>query len=107
MDHHYYLLKLELSKSAKNSDLDFSLPYLTNNITFALKNLFGEVGAAVPVQVIKFYPKSSQLIVQCPSDWAVKVRAALSLQSSYQGQSCAYQVIHGSSTLLGLSQLVQ
>ncbi|TRY70200.1 hypothetical protein TCAL_01208, partial [Tigriopus californicus] len=94
----------EVSRGAQRSQLDFSLLYLTNNVTFALKNLFGEIGAAVPVEVIKFYPKSSQLIVQCPSDWAVKVRASLSLQSSYQGQSCAYQVIKDSATLLSLAQ---
>lgn len=57
----------------------------------------------MPIQVLKFDPKCSELILQVPSTWAVKARAALTLQSSFQGAPCAYRVLNTSQTLLGLA----
>jgi hypothetical protein len=33
--------------------VDVSTAYLENNISFGLKNIFGEAGAAIPIEVIK------------------------------------------------------
>ena len=57
----------------------------------------------MPIEVLKFDPKSSVLILQVPSTWSVKARAALTLQSSFQGAPCAYRVVNASQTLLGLA----
>ena len=76
----YLLVKLELE-----GQTDRSTEYLSQNITSALKVLFGETGAAIPFKVIKSFPESSSLILSCPDTYLVKLRAALTLQSSYQG----------------------
>ena len=76
----YLLVKLELE-----GQTDRSTEYLSQNITSALKVLFGEKGAAIPFKVIKSCPESNSLIISCPDTFLVKLRAALTLQSSYQG----------------------
>ena len=47
------LINSDLSES---SETDFSLSTLTNNIVLGLKNLFGEGGAAIPLQVLEEAP---------------------------------------------------
>ena len=72
-----------------------TVEYLQNNITFALKNLFGEVGASTPFDVLKFEIASSttiRIVLRCPAHLAAKVRASLTLQGTYQGFQCAYHV---------------
>ena len=81
MSHQSYLLvKLELE-----GETDRSTEYLSQNITNALKVLFGETGAAIPFKVIKSCQESNSVIISCPDTYLVKLRAALTLQSSYQG----------------------
>ena len=81
MSHQSYLLvKLEIE-----GETDRSAEYTTQNITSALKVLFGETGAAIPFKVIK--SESNSVILSCPDTYLVKLRAALTLQSSYQGMS--------------------
>ena len=63
-------------------------------------SLFLQVGAAVPIEVLKFDQKLFQLVLQVPADWAVKSRAALTLQNSFQGEPCAYRVLKSSPNLL-------
>ena len=81
MSHQSYLLvKLEIE-----GETDRSTEYLSQNITSALKVLFGETGAAIPFKVIKSCPVSDSVIISCLDTYLVKLRAALTLQSSYQG----------------------
>ena len=81
MSHQSYLLvKLELE-----GETDRSAEYTSQNITSALKVLFGETGAAIPFKVIKSCRESNSVIISCPDTYLVKLRAALTLQSSYQG----------------------
>ena len=81
MSHQSYLLvKLEIE-----GDTDRSTEYLSQNITSALKVLFGETGAAIPFKVVKSCPESDSVIISCLDTYLVKLRAALTLQSSYQG----------------------
>ena len=87
MPHQSYLLvKLEIEgKSIK--EIDTSLDYISNNITLSLKSVFGEFGAAIPFSVLKYYPDSSSLILCCPDSGLVKLKTALTLQNSYQGDT--------------------
>ena len=80
----YLLVKLEIEEKAIK-EIDTSLEYFSNNISVCLKSVFGEVGAAIPFSVLKYFPDSSSLIVSCPDSGLVKLRTALTLQSSYQG----------------------
>ncbi len=85
------------------------MAYLENNVTFALKNLFGELGAAAPIKVLKVEKKSddgdprASFLLACQDHAAAKVRAALSLQGVYQGRDCAYHVIAAGHTLLRIA----
>jgi len=98
----YLLVKLELdSKSSR--DTDTSPHYITNNIIFSLKSVFGELGAATPFTVLRYSSDSKTLILSCPDTCLVKLRSALTLQSSYQGIDCCYSVIRVVKDLISLS----
>ena len=108
-DYFFHVL-LEFDRGNKNRQV--TEDYVLNNITFGLKSLFGEVGAAFPVSVLQFSQMKSQssavnkdeykLILTCPADCAVKFRASLTLHGSYQGERCAYHVITAADNLLSL-----
>lgn len=54
------------------------------------------------MDILTYDPKSLVFILSCPLPSVVKVRAALTLQSTYQGQDCAYHVLAAENTLLHL-----
>ena len=51
---YYMKCTLLLDLISNSAETDFSLSTLTNNIVLALKNNFGEVGAAIPLKVTHF-----------------------------------------------------
>ena len=86
------------------NDSTWTEAYLRNNIVFALKTLFGEVGAAISFDIIDFSPSKNSFIIHChEAADAIKIRAAITLQASFQGQTCCYRVLKTSSNLLGLA----
>ena len=96
--HTYLLVKIDIENSV---EVDKSINYLETNITFALKTLFGDCGAAIPFSVLKF---SDFQAVLCVSDNnVVKFRIALTLQNTYQGNTCCYSVIRITKNLLCLA----
>jgi len=96
----FLLLHLEFEKSNKSRDL--TKTYLKNNITFALKNLFGEVGASIPFSVVKL-SESGEAIVSCSAESVVKLRSSLTLQGTFQGENCCYTVKRVARSLLQLT----
>ena len=106
---YYFDVLLQFDKEDKNRQV--TEEYVLNNITYGLKTLFGEVGAAFPISVIQFLPPNGQqinknelrLILTCPAECAVKVRASLTLHGSYQGERCAYHVLAAADNILSLS----
>ncbi len=87
---------------SRSDDLDLSQKFVENNIVFALRSVFGECGAATPFRVLRYSRRSGEILVSCPDHLAKKLRAALTLQGSYQGRECAYHVVGEGRTLLDL-----
>jgi len=103
-DQAYLLVKLELENAdgiAKKS-VDLGEDYLLHNVVHGLTKLYGQAGAAAPVdihQLVNTDKKTSQteLVLSCPQHFVKKLRASLTLQGSYQGQLCVYTVLEVSS----------
>ena len=108
---HFFNVLLQFGKSNKNRQV--TEEYVLNNVIYGLKTLFGEVGAACPVEILKLSPNSEEkdktsvneysIILMCPSDFTVKLRASLTLHGSYQGERCAYHVLKAADNLLSLT----
>jgi len=96
--HTYLLVKLDIEDS---TEVDTSIHYLETNITFSLKTLFGDCGAAIPFSVLKFQDLTA--LLACPDKSLVKLRSALTLQGTYQGNTCCYTVQTISKNLLSLN----
>jgi len=94
----YLLVKIDIEDSA---EVDTSVHYLETNITFSLKTLFGDCGAGIPFSVLKF--QNLTAVLSCPDQSLVKLRTALTLQGTYQGNSCCYTVLRVTKNLLCLN----
>ena len=68
-----------------------------------LKNLFGEVDAALPLDVLTYEEKTLSAILRICSSGLVKLWSSLTLLGSYKGKNCAFRVIQISPLLLALS----
>ena len=107
---HFFNVLLQFGNFNKNRQVNEE--YVLNNITYGLKTLFGEVGAACPIEILKLAPNKNDsndtfgseytIILMCPSDFTVKLRASLTLHGSYQGERCAYHVVKAADSLLSL-----
>uniref|UniRef100_G3UHA9 Ribonuclease P/MRP subunit p14 n=1 Tax=Loxodonta africana TaxID=9785 RepID=G3UHA9_LOXAF len=72
-------------------------------LILALKDLFGEVGAALPLDVLTYEEKTLSAILRICSSGLVKLWSSLTLLGSYQGRKCAFRVMQVSPFLLALS----
>lgn len=63
----------------------------------SMTSLFGEIGASVSVDVLKY--QNRRAILRVPEDYYVKLHSSLTLAGSYEGKRCAYRV-HRVSPLL-------
>lgn len=69
----------------------------------ALKDLFGEVGAALPVDVLTYDEKTLSAILRVCSSGLAKLWSSLTLFGAYKSKKCAFRVIQVSPFLLALS----
>uniref|UniRef100_A0A452G6Q6 Uncharacterized protein n=1 Tax=Capra hircus TaxID=9925 RepID=A0A452G6Q6_CAPHI len=69
----------------------------------ALKDLFGEVDAALPLDVLTYEEKTLSAILRICSSGLVKLWSSLTLLGSYKGKNYAFRVIPFSPLLLALS----
>jgi len=83
-------LTIRLDLISNSAETDFSLSTLTNNIVLALKNNFGEIGAAIPLKVEAFDSKTRDIKVLTNQIFLTKIRCALTLQDRYQGVQCCF-----------------
>jgi len=107
-----YFFKVLLQFDKENKNRQVTEDYVRNNIVYGLKTLFGEVGAAFPISILQLSPEDTKsfsmnktefkIILTCPTDCAVKLRASLTLHGSYQGEKCAYHVMTAADSLLSL-----
>uniref|UniRef100_H0ZFS4 Ribonuclease P/MRP subunit p14 n=1 Tax=Taeniopygia guttata TaxID=59729 RepID=H0ZFS4_TAEGU len=72
-------------------------------VVTALRELHGEVGAALPVDVLTYEEKSLSAILRVISSGLVKLWSALTLLGFYQNRRCAFRVLQTSPFLLALS----
>ncbi|NXR39598.1 RPP14 protein, partial [Zosterops hypoxanthus] len=73
-------------------------------VVTALRELHGEVGAALPVDVLTYEEKTLSAILRVISSGLVKLWSALTLLGFYQNRRCAFRVLQlFSSCLLFLS----
>ena len=119
-ENYCYFLDVLLQFEKFNKSRQTSAEYVLNKIQYGLKTVFGEVGAAFPVEIVQFSPSTSnnsigrstaeneanviRLILSCPAHCAVKLRASLTLHGSYQGERCAYHVLRAADNLLSLCE---
>lgn len=76
--------------------------YFKGKIDQSLQTVFGEIGGHTTVDVLKFDQTNQRAILRVPSDYYVKLRAALSLISSFQDIPCCVKVNTASPVLLSL-----
>uniref|UniRef100_A0A087YAM4 Ribonuclease P/MRP 14 subunit n=3 Tax=Poecilia TaxID=8080 RepID=A0A087YAM4_POEFO len=97
--HHYLKVRLVLEdESARVSAID-----LKTFITSCLRSLFGEVGAALNVDVLKYDEETLTALLRVPSRGLVKLWSSLTLQGFYQNRACAFRVLQVSPFLLALT----
>uniref|UniRef100_A0A3P9QDN0 Ribonuclease P/MRP 14 subunit n=1 Tax=Poecilia reticulata TaxID=8081 RepID=A0A3P9QDN0_POERE len=85
-------------ESARVSAID-----LKTFITSCLRSLFGEVGAALNVDVLKYDEETLTALLRVPSRGLVKLWSSLTLQGFYQNRVCAFRVLQVSPFLLALT----
>ncbi|KAM9134090.1 ribonuclease P protein subunit p14 [Pangshura tecta] len=98
-EHHYVKLRLEF----QGGGIRLNAAHFKQLVTSALKELHGEVGAALPIDVLTYEEKTLSAILRVPSSGLVKLWSALTLLGSYQNRKCAFRVIQTSPFLLALS----
>jgi len=100
----FLLLRLdtEAQPGGHQPEVDLSPAVLQNNILLALRNLFGEVGAGYPVDILKINRTKQEFLVATYAEYLVKIRTALTLHGRYQGDRCCFSTIKVTESLLSL-----
>ncbi|XP_067854915.1 ribonuclease P protein subunit p14 isoform X1 [Heptranchias perlo] len=108
----YQYLKVGLEFEETRPGLRLNAAHFKQLIVSALKDLHGETGAALPVDVLRFEEETLKAILRVKSRYVesisvhsglVKLWSALTLLGSYQNQKCAFRVTQVSPFLLALS----
>lgn len=84
-------VKLDLEKYSL--DTDYSCDTVRDHIIFALKHLFGEIGAALPFQVESVNKEDRTIKIVTDNIFLQKIRCALTLQNNYQGIKCCFSTV--------------
>ncbi|NXE05852.1 RPP14 protein, partial [Lophotis ruficrista] len=98
-EHHYLRVRLELPDGGARP----SVAQFKQLVVSALRELHGEVGAALPVDVLTYEEKTLSAILRVISSGLVKLWSALTLLGFYQNRRCAFRVLQTSPFLLALS----
>ncbi|KAJ8258314.1 hypothetical protein COCON_G00173260 [Conger conger] len=97
----YHYLKIYLILD--NDDRKINAVYFKQMIISALRDLYGEIGAAFPFDVLKFEEDTLTAVLRVYNSGLVKLWTALTLLGSYQSEPCAVHVTQVSPFLLALS----
>nr|XP_033782506.1 ribonuclease P protein subunit p14 [Geotrypetes seraphini] len=98
-EYHYMKIRLEFQEKG----VHLNAPHFKQLILSALRDLHGEVGAALPFDVLTFDEKSLSAILRISNRGLVKLWSALTLLGSYQNHKCAFRVLQTSPFLLALA----
>ncbi|XP_030277123.1 ribonuclease P protein subunit p14 [Sparus aurata] len=97
--YHYMKVCLVLEdESTRLSAVD-----LKQFIISGLKSLYGEVGAALTFDLLKYDEDTLTAFLRVNSRGLVKLWSSLTLLGSYQNQACAFRVLQVSPFLLALT----
>ncbi|KAM4612878.1 ribonuclease P protein subunit p14 isoform 3-T3 [Polymixia lowei] len=94
---------MKVSLVLENDSTKLSAIELKQFIITGLKNLYGEVGAAFPFDLLKYDVDSQTALLRVYNRGLVKLWSSLTLLGSYQDQPCAFRVLQVSPFLLALS----
>ncbi|CAI5687174.1 ribonuclease P protein subunit p14 isoform X2 [Oreochromis niloticus] len=97
----YHYLKVRLVLEDDSTRL--SAVELKYFIITGLKSLYGEVGAALNFDVLKYDEDTLTAFLRVYSRSLVKLWSSLTLLGSYQNQACAFRVLQVSPFLLALT----
>ena len=103
---YFYRVRLNFDRdlSRIKDKVELSVPFIENNISTALKSVFGESGAGIPFNVVKVTEETDflDLIIATNLTFAKKLRAAITLKSQFQSVPSFYEVLNESDTLIEL-----
>ncbi|KAM3915514.1 ribonuclease P protein subunit p14 isoform 2-T3 [Leptodactylus fuscus] len=97
----YHYLKIQLVFQHKT--IQISAAQFKSLILSALKELHGEVGASIPLDLLKYDKNTLCAILRIQSSGLVKLWTSLTLLRQYQGLPCCIRVIQTSPFLLALA----
>lgn len=97
----YHYMKVCLVLEDESTRL--SAVELKHFIITGLKNLYGEVGAALNFDVLKYDEDTLTALLRVYSKGLVKLWSSLTLLGFYQNQACAFRVLQVSPYLLALT----
>lgn len=87
----YHYLKTHLV--LEDESVRLSVAELKLFIISGLKNLYGEVGAALNFDLLKYNEDTLSALLRVHSRDLVKLWSSLTLLGSFQGQACAFRVL--------------
>uniref|UniRef100_G3MTA8 Uncharacterized protein n=1 Tax=Amblyomma maculatum TaxID=34609 RepID=G3MTA8_AMBMU len=97
----YVYMDASLNFEEPQEDIDASIFKFV--IVQALKKLFGEVGASVTVDVLRFRESDLRAYLRVRSSNLVRLWSSLTLVSSYNGKPCFFRIYKVSPSLASLS----
>lgn len=104
----YILLQTHTYTDNIQSALPLTVIQLHELLTDCMAAFYGTIGAAkYDIQIVTPLHSNTQYICQCSADALIPIRAALALCGDYKGRTCWIDVIGCSTTLIGLTRLVQ
>ncbi|TRY87287.1 hypothetical protein DNTS_022259 [Danionella cerebrum] len=99
--YHYMKISLVFENGKKNiTDAQFK-----QLIICGLKDLYGEIGAAFPFDLLKFDQQELTGILRVYNRGLVKLWSAVTLLGSYQSEACAFRVLQRCRETVGSSSL--
>ncbi|XP_036187652.1 monoacylglycerol lipase ABHD6 isoform X1 [Myotis myotis] len=98
-EHHYMKVCLEFQEHG----VGLNVAQFKQLLISALKDLFGEVDAALPLDILTYEEETLSAILRICSSGLVRLWSSLTLLGSYKGKKCAFRVIQVSPFLLALS----
>ncbi|KAL7297416.1 hypothetical protein TKK_0009795 [Trichogramma kaykai] len=80
----------------------FTAVQVKNQVKIAVEHLLGTEGVQ-KFDLLKYNKQKKKFILRCDSNDYVKLRAALTVASSFEGEPCSFNVTRATPNLLSLS----
>lgn len=96
MSQYYYL---DVTLVLEIPEVGVPRAFFKKNIVEAVRKVFGEVGASVNIDILKYNSLTLRGIIRVPKSHYIKVRSSLTLCGRYEGQRCVY-IVHKATPLL-------